>query len=106
MSGVATDEVPSIVGSKSGVVAKIQSELFSRNIRNENFLVFHCILHQQNLCAKSVKFKEIMKAVVSCVNYSVNIKLGTKLIAAPCDIPRKITRTGRHYSEKCHPMTL
>jgi hypothetical protein len=69
LSGVATDGTPSMVGSKSGVVAKIQSELSSRNIKNENFLVFHCILHQQNLCVKSVKFKEIMKTVVSCVNY-------------------------------------
>jgi hypothetical protein len=100
MSGVATDEVPSMVGSKSGVVAKIQSELFLRNIRNENFLVFHCILHQQNLCAKSVKFKEIMKAVVSCVNYNVNIKFGTKFIVALCDIFWKNTRTGQHYVEK------
>jgi hypothetical protein len=46
LSGVATDGTPSMVGSKSGVIAKIQSELSSRNIKNENFLVFHCILHQ------------------------------------------------------------
>ena len=34
-----------------------------------DFTAFHCIIHQQNLCAKSVKFDHFMKKVVSTNNF-------------------------------------
>ena len=31
--------------------------------------MFHCILHQQNLSAKSLKFDHVMRKVVACINF-------------------------------------
>ena len=38
-------------------------------IQTENVLVSHCIIHQESLCSKVLGFGEVMKNVVSCVNY-------------------------------------
>uniref|UniRef100_H2Z349 SPIN-DOC-like zinc-finger domain-containing protein n=1 Tax=Ciona savignyi TaxID=51511 RepID=H2Z349_CIOSA len=54
---------PSMVGKNNGFVKR-----FLDVIQTENVLVSHCIIHQENLCSK-VLFGEVMKNVVSCVNY-------------------------------------
>lgn len=69
LSGVTTDGAPAMVGNSVGVVAKIKSELSQKNIDVNNLFTFHCIIHQESLCAKSLKFKHVMETVVSCVNF-------------------------------------
>jgi hypothetical protein len=53
-------------GKNEGVVAQIQkvASLFG----NEEFL-HHCILHQGNLCAKNMSFKNVMKDTITIVNF-------------------------------------
>lgn len=51
-----------------GVVSRIKSELVKKNANN-NIFSLHCIVHQENLCEKSLKFTHVMDTVVSCVNY-------------------------------------
>ena len=58
-----------MVGSRAGVSSLIKKELASNNVDMHNFTAFHCIIHQQNLCAKSVKFDHVMKKVVSTINF-------------------------------------
>lgn len=69
LHGVSTDGAPAMVGSKVGLISKIKSELASMNLDTKEFSVFHCIIHQQNLCAKSLKFAHVMSKVVSSINF-------------------------------------
>ena len=68
LHSLATDGAPSMVGSKNGFVSKLKAEI-SMHREPSSFIAFHCMIHQQNLCAKSVKFSNIMSTVVSCVNF-------------------------------------
>ena len=56
-----------MVGSKVGLTSKITTELASMNIDTKDFSVFHCIIHLENLCAKSLKFEHVMSKVVSSI---------------------------------------
>ena len=62
--GVTTDGAPSMVGKNNGFVKR-----FLDVIQTENVLVSHCIIHQESLCSKVLGFGEVIKNVVSCVNY-------------------------------------
>ena len=69
LHGISTDGAPAMVGSKVGLTSKIKTELTSMNIDTKDFYVFHCIIHQENLCAKSLKFEHVMSKVVSSINF-------------------------------------
>ena len=69
LSGISTDGAPAMVGSRSGAVVRIISYISDMDVNTDDVCVFHCILHQQNLCAKSLKFEHVMKKVVTCVNF-------------------------------------
>ena len=69
LHGLSTDGAPAMVGSKVGLISKIRTELGSMNIDTKDFSVFHCIIHQENLCAKSLKFEHVMSKVVSSINF-------------------------------------
>ncbi len=69
LSGIATDGAPSMVGSKKGLVALIKKELENRELNADKLIVCHCIIHQENLCAQSIKMKNVMSIVVKCVNF-------------------------------------
>ena len=62
--GITTDGAPSMVGKNNGFVKRLLDV-----IQTENVLVSHCIIHQESLCSKVLGFGEVMKNVVSCVNY-------------------------------------
>ena len=52
---ITTDGAPAMVGCRNGFVAKCrEDEVFP------DFLSYHCIIHQQALCAKMLNMKEIM----------------------------------------------
>ena len=69
LRGFSTDGAPAMVGSRAGVSSLIKKELASNNVDMHDFNAFHCIIHQQNLCAKSVKFEHVMKKVISTINF-------------------------------------
>uniref|UniRef100_A0A8C8SQM6 SPIN-DOC-like zinc-finger domain-containing protein n=1 Tax=Pelusios castaneus TaxID=367368 RepID=A0A8C8SQM6_9SAUR len=64
---VTTDGAPSMVGSMKGVVARINQEMDKHN--HSRPIAIHCLIHQQALCCKSLKWDSVMKVVVSCVNF-------------------------------------
>jgi len=64
---VTTDGAPSMVGSKKGVIARINQEMEKHN--HSHPIATHCLIHQQALCSKSLKWDCDMKIVVSCVNF-------------------------------------
>ena len=62
--GITTNGAPSMVGKNNEFVKR-----FLDVIQSKDVLVSHCIIHQENLCSKELDFSEVMKNVVSRVNY-------------------------------------
>ena len=67
--GVATDGAPAMVGKHKGVVSLLKKEIDARGISHDILVSFHCIVHQQSLCAKSVKFDHVVSVVTDCINF-------------------------------------
>ena len=68
LCGIATDGARAMSGTGIGFVGLLKSALKKKNI-SDNIAIFHCIIHQQNLCAKSLKFKHVMGPVMMAVNF-------------------------------------
>lgn len=56
LHGISTDGAPAMVGNKLDLIAKIKSEMTNMNLDAKELYVLHCIIHQQNSCAKAIKF--------------------------------------------------
>lgn len=69
LSGVATDDAPSMIGVNSGLVILLKKHLQEKNINTEDLMQFHCIIPQEALCSKKIEFENVMKVVVSTVNF-------------------------------------
>lgn len=67
LAGITTDGAPSMIGKKNGLVALVQRKMEEQNA--EQPVALHCIIHQQALCSKCLKFENVMSVVVKCVNY-------------------------------------
>ncbi|XP_073681619.1 general transcription factor II-I repeat domain-containing protein 2A-like [Garra rufa] len=64
--GITTDGAPSMTGRKNGLVALVQKKLEDEGV--EEAIALHCIIHQQALCSKCLKFDNVMSVVVKCIN--------------------------------------
>ncbi|KAI3351118.1 hypothetical protein L3Q82_005683 [Scortum barcoo] len=64
--GITTDGAPSMTGRKNGLVALVQRKLEEEGV--EEAIALHCIIHQQALCSKCLKFDNVMSVVVKCIN--------------------------------------
>ncbi|XP_072397918.1 general transcription factor II-I repeat domain-containing protein 2-like [Diabrotica undecimpunctata] len=69
LSGVATDGAPSMIGVNSGLVTLLKKHMQEKNINAEDIMQFHCIIHQEALCSKKIEFQNVVKVVVSIVNF-------------------------------------
>ena len=63
--GIITDGAPAMTGERSGL-----STLICNKVSEEggNAIKLHCIIHQQALCAKILKFDHVMKPAVKAIN--------------------------------------
>lgn len=66
-AGITTDGAPSMTGRKNGLVALVQRKLEEENV--EEAIALHCIIHQQALCSKCLRFDNVMSVVVKCINH-------------------------------------
>ena len=64
---VTTDGAPAMVGSNKGFVNLLHKHMKDNGI-DHDLLKFHCIIHQEALCAKSSGLPDVMKVVVKTVN--------------------------------------
>lgn len=62
-----TDGAPSMIGKKAGVMTKFREKVQALN-GGDGSWTFHCILHHEALCCKSLKMNHIMQVVVRTVN--------------------------------------
>ena len=58
-----------MVGKHKGLVSLLKKELDAKEIRHDTLIFCHCIIHQQSLCAKSVKFDHVISVVTDCINF-------------------------------------
>ncbi|CAM1292725.1 Uncharacterised protein r2_g183 [Pycnogonum litorale] len=65
VSGIITDGAPAMAGERSGL-----STLICNKVSEEasNAIKLHCIIHKQDLCAKHLKFDDVMKPVAKAIN--------------------------------------
>jgi len=62
---VATDGAPSMTGSNNGLIAFLPADE-----KLPAFLSYHCVIHQESLCASKLGFQEVFKEVVYIVNFT------------------------------------
>jgi hypothetical protein len=65
--GFVTDGAPSMAGNNSGL-----SSLITKDVENTtgcNLFVCHCLIRQENMCAKSVKMTNVVTVVAKLVNF-------------------------------------
>jgi len=65
---VATDGAPAMCSENVGVVGLLKAKLNSLGT-TDTFSAIHCIIHQEALCGKSLKMKDVMDVVVKTVNF-------------------------------------
>jgi glutaredoxin-related protein len=58
-----------MVGARKELNGIVNERAIELQIHPENLTNFHCIIHQQNLCAKSIKFKNVMEVVVASIHF-------------------------------------
>ena len=61
---VSADGAPAMIGVRSGLVHMIKEELRDRKLNPDSVTAFHCIIHQESLCAKSLKFSHVLQPIV------------------------------------------
>ncbi|XP_039904800.1 general transcription factor II-I repeat domain-containing protein 2A-like [Simochromis diagramma] len=67
LASITTDGAPCMVGTSRGLIGRMNREMEERGLTAP--LQVHCIIHQQALCCKVLKWDSVMKAVVSCINF-------------------------------------
>ena len=68
LCGMASDGAPAMSGLGVGLVGRVKAELREKGL-NDDIVVFHCIIHQENLCAKTLKFTHVIGPVSQAVNF-------------------------------------
>ncbi|KAI4830515.1 hypothetical protein KUCAC02_002143 [Chaenocephalus aceratus] len=69
LSGLATDGAPAMVGVQKGLTASVRKETSRLSLDPNELVVCHCIVHQENLCAHTLKLNNVMHTVVSTINF-------------------------------------
>uniref|UniRef100_A0A674N6P6 SPIN-DOC-like zinc-finger domain-containing protein n=1 Tax=Takifugu rubripes TaxID=31033 RepID=A0A674N6P6_TAKRU len=69
LSGIATDGAPAMVGTQKGLTALVKKEMSRLGLDPSDIVVCHCVIHQESLCAHSLKLNNVMKTVVSTINF-------------------------------------
>ncbi len=67
LASITTDGAPSMVGASRGLIGCMNREMEERGLSPP--LQVHCLIHQQALCCKVLKWESVMKVVVSCINF-------------------------------------
>ncbi|KAK0141514.1 General transcription factor II-I repeat domain-containing protein 2A [Merluccius polli] len=67
LASITTDRAPSMVGASRGLIGRMNREMEERGLTAS--LQVHCLIHQQALCCKVLKWDSVIKVVVSCINF-------------------------------------
>ena len=64
IAGITIHRAPSMTGRRNALVALVQ-----RKLEEEGGIATYCIIHQQALCSKCLKFDNVMSDIVKCINH-------------------------------------
>lgn len=67
--GICTDGARSMVGSHKGFVGILKEKATDLNVQKDDLIILHCIIHQQSLCSKSIRFNNVMDVVIKIINF-------------------------------------
>ena len=59
LSGLTTDGAPAMVGPQKGLTALVKKEISRLSLDPSDLVVCHCIIHQESLCAHSMKLHNV-----------------------------------------------
>ncbi|XP_065665446.1 general transcription factor II-I repeat domain-containing protein 2-like [Hydra vulgaris] len=62
---ITSDSGGSMIGKKMGVVSRLENEMAENNL---SLIKLHCIIHKQNLTAKTMDVENVMSVVVKAIN--------------------------------------
>lgn len=62
LESVCTDGASAMTGKRSGCVSLLKGFV------GHAVLAFHCIIHQESLCAKILNFSHVVEPVIQCIN--------------------------------------
>ena len=62
---ITSDGGSSMIGKKKGVVSRLENEMAENNL---SLMKLHCIIHQQNLTAKTMDVENVISVVVKAIN--------------------------------------
>ena len=68
LAGLTTDGAPCMVGKSKGVAGLVMKEVTILGLESD-LILCHCIIHQENLCAKRLRMNNVMSVVVNTVNF-------------------------------------
>ena len=63
LCGVTTDGASALTGKNIGFIALLKKSI------NHEIISYHCIIHQEQLCAKVLEMKNVMELVIHTVNF-------------------------------------
>ncbi|KAF7247962.1 Cartilage-associated protein [Varanus komodoensis] len=66
VTGIITDGTPAMAGERSGLSTLVYNKVSEGGGKA---IKLHCIIHQQVLCAKHLKYDHVMKPVMKSINY-------------------------------------
>ena len=65
--GITTDGAPSMMGKINDLAVRFEKYVVDNG--GGLLLKLHCIIHQHNLCARSVKFRVLLHIVIKSINF-------------------------------------
>ncbi|KAK7893660.1 hypothetical protein WMY93_022812 [Mugilogobius chulae] len=65
MSGITTDGAPAMIGKKAGLATLVTQKVAQCGGKVAQY---HCILHQEQLCAKSIGLGNVVRDVIKIIN--------------------------------------
>ena len=66
LKGITTDGAPSMMEKINGLAVPFEKYVVDNG--SCSLLTLHCIIHQQNLCARSVKLRDVKDVVIKSIN--------------------------------------
>uniref|UniRef100_A0ABM5FVD0 General transcription factor II-I repeat domain-containing protein 2A-like n=1 Tax=Pogona vitticeps TaxID=103695 RepID=A0ABM5FVD0_9SAUR len=67
ISGIVTDGAPAMIGKRDGLAKLVEDGAIAS--QNFSMIKSHCIVHQENLCAKALNMANVMQVVIKAVNF-------------------------------------
>lgn len=98
LCSVATDGAAAMVGVKAGLVKLIKDKVKSFGVKDE-VLGIHCIIHRENLCARTIKLKNVMEIVIKVINSIRSSALSHRQFKSLCDDFGSIFSDVSYYCE-------